>query len=128
MIGTGLHKYWYLRLLALALTVIIPFAVLIWVMQHHAGVAAAIDADPYRAVWGFFIWLIYTIAVVLIESKIEDVLQKRNGMKRGVMQNIIINGTDMRTGEMNAEQQKAFNEAFKEFNEVFQNSDDDSEK
>lgn len=77
-----------------------------------------LNVDSYIVIWAVLEWLIYLIIMSLAMLRIEDVLNKKEKKK----QNIIISKT-----KMSEKQNQIFNEAFKNFNTIFQRENDFSE-
>lgn len=104
--GTGLHPYWYIRLISLVLTVFLPLGTVMYLNDYHPEILT-----KYMSDWIIFAWVILMILVLIISLKIESILEKKKRKRTTVIGNI--NMTD--------EQNRAFNKIFGQVNITFEN-------
>ncbi len=104
--GTGLHPYWYIRLISLILTVFLPLGTVMYLNNYHHEILIEYIRD-----WMIFAWVILMVFVLIISLKIESMLENKKRKRTTVIRNI--NMTD--------EQSRAFNEIFEQVDITFKN-------
>lgn len=121
-------KYRYLRF-AFWLITLLPLPIFLLLFQFNAVFYKAVQENEFLSYWIGLGYVAFIIVVSLVESLIENALErkceKKRKMKNVVMENITIDGTDIQVSEMSEEDKKMFDAAFKEFDKIFENIDED---
>lgn len=123
-------KYRYLRF-AFWLITLLPLPIFLLLFQFNQAFYRAVQEKEFLNYWIGLGYVAFIIAVPLVESLIENALERKCGkkskMKNVVIENITIGGTELHVSEMSEEQKNLFDAAFKEFDKIFENIDDDKQ-
>ncbi len=92
--GTGLHRYWYIRLITLLLTVVLPFGAAFYIFEYKPDLINYSNMVPI-----IFGWLVYVIILTVVSLKIEDILEKKRNPKR---QRVVINNVELSEADKEA--------------------------
>lgn len=105
--GTGLHPYWYIRLIALLLTVFLPICLVMYLDNYHPEILI-----KYMNEWIIFAWVIFMVLVLILSLKIESILEKKKDQKATIITNVNISD----------EQSRTLNQVFEQIDITFKNN------
>lgn len=105
--GTGLHPYWYIRVITLLITVFLPIGLEMYLEDYHPEILL-----KFMNKWVVLAWFLFMVLAMIISLKIESILEKKKDNKTTVISNV----------QLSDEQKQALNQTFEQFDNIFGNN------